>query len=92
MLPTVEAEPLGVLCNIGCPSETPLKLKSRENSFAHDFFIRYPIVWKFCTGHGSDTAVLCAKFQNDWTTETDVMVERDFARCEFMMGFGRLVY
>ena len=25
--------------------------------------------------HGSDTAMLCAKFPNDWTTETDVMDE-----------------
>ena len=43
-----------------------------------------------CTEHGSDTAVLCAKFQNDWTTETDVMDEQNFARFEFKMSFGAL--
>ena len=35
----------------------------------------YPIVSKFWTEHSSATAVLCAKFQNDWTTETDIKVE-----------------
>ena len=38
------------------------------------------------------TAVLCAKFQADWTIETDVMDERDFARFEFKMSFGRISY
>ena len=75
-----------VLCNIGYPSETHLKLKSREISFAHSLFIRYPIALEFCT------AVLCAKFQNDWTTETNVMVERGFAGFEFKMSFGRIYY
>ena len=28
-----------------------------------------PIVLKFCTEHGSNTAVPCAKFQNDFTAE-----------------------
>ena len=56
----------GVLCNIGYPPETHLKTKSREISFAHNFRFNCPIVLKFCTEHGSDTAVPCAKFQNDW--------------------------
>ena len=53
-----------------------------------------PDNWKqfFCTEHGSITAVHCAKFQTDWTIETDVMDERDFARIEFKMGFGRISY
>ena len=38
------------------------------------------------------TAVLCAKFQTDWTIETDVTDERDFARFEFKMRFGRISY
>ena len=37
----------------------------------------------FCTEHGSIIAVLYAKFQYDWMTEMDIMVERDFARFEF---------
>ena len=60
-----------VLCNIdvGCPSETQLKLKSREISFVHNFRLNNPIVLKFCKEHGSITAVLWAKCQNDWTTK-----------------------
>ena len=59
--------------------------QSREISFVHDIFLSCPIVLKFCTGH--DNNVLCAKFQTDWTTETDVMDERDFARFGFKMSF-----
>ena len=77
------------LCNIRYPSQT-LKPKSREISFANILFISYPIVLKFCTEHGSDTAVLCAKFQNDWTTKTAVMDDRDFARFEFNSNFRRM--
>ena len=39
---------------------------------------------------GSDTFVLCAKFQNDWTSETDVMGEWEFTRFEFKMSFRRI--
>ena len=45
----------------------------------------------FCTEHGSDTVVLCAKFQNDWTTERD-MDKRHFARFEFGMSCGQKSY
>ena len=34
--------------------------------------------------------MLCAKFQNEWTTVTDVMDERVFGRFEFKMRFGRV--
>ena len=37
-------------------------------SFAQMYVFSCPIVLKFCTEHGSYSAVLCAKFQNDWTT------------------------
>ena len=69
-----------VLRNIAFPPETHLKLKSREKLFAHNLFLSYPIVLQFCTEHDSITVVLCAKLQNDWTNETDVMDERDFVR------------
>ena len=82
----------GVLCNIGYPSETHLKLKSREYSFVHNICLGYPIILKFYTEHGSDTAVLCAKFQNAWIIETDVRDEHDFARFEFKMSFGWISY
>ena len=38
-------------------------------SFIHNIHLSCPIVSKCCTEHGSDTAVLCAKFQNGLTTE-----------------------
>ena len=47
-------------------SEIHLKLKSRETSFIHNICFSYPIILKFFTEHGSDTAMLCAKFQNVW--------------------------
>ena len=43
------------------------------------------IIMKYFTEHGSITAVLCAKFQNNWTAEMDIKDERDFARIEFKM-------
>ena len=59
---SINGEP-GVLYNMGYPPETYLKLKSREISFPHNLFSSNPIVLKFSTEHGSNTAVLCAKFQ-----------------------------
>ena len=73
-------------------TETHSKPKPREISFAHHLFSNQPIVLKLCTEYGSDTAVLCAKFQNDWAAETDAMDERDFARFDFKMSFGRISY
>ena len=64
---------------IGYPSETYLKPKSREISFAHNLFI-------------SNSAVLYAEFQSDKTTETGVMDEWDFVKFEFEMSFGRISY
>ena len=76
--------------NMEYPSEKHLKLKSRKISFVHNSHIEFPIILKFCTEHGSTTAVLCAKFQNYWTIKTDVMDERDFTRFEFKMLFGQI--
>ena len=77
----------GALCNIGymCPTKTHLKLKSRLP-------ITHALVDRFCTEHGSITAMLYAIFHTDWTIGTDVMEERDFARFEFKMSFGRISY
>ena len=41
---------------------------------------------------GSDTAMLCAKFQNDSIIEMDHMVERVFMKFEFKMNFGQIFY
>ena len=50
------------------------------------YLFSYVIILKFCTEHSSDTAVLCAKFQIDWTTVMDVMDNQDFFRFEFKMN------
>ena len=43
------------------------------NLACHNSYLSCPIVLKYCTAHGSDTAVRCAKFLNDWATGMDVM-------------------
>ena len=82
----------GVLCKIGFPSETHLKLKSHKIAFAHNIRFNNAIVLKCCSEHRNVTTVLCAKFQNDWTTGADFMNERDLRRFEFKMSFGRISY
>ena len=84
-------QPRGAV-HIGYPSETHLKLKSRKISFANNIRFNRPILLKFCTEHGSITAMLFEKLQNDWTTGADVMNGGDFARFEFKMSFGRISY
>ena len=77
----VSPEP-GVLCIIGYPSETHIKLKSREISFVLNIRLDKQIVLIFCTEHGSIIAVLCAKFQYDWKTDKCLWtneVLRDFS-------------
>ena len=77
-------------CNVGYPPETHLKFKSRDISFDHNLLLSHQIVLKFCTEHGSITAVLGANFQNDLAIDIYVMDERDFARFKLKMTFGRL--
>ena len=72
---------ISVLC------ETRLKLKFREILIARNILLRCQMVVKFCTEHGSITAVLCANFQNDLTIEIDVLKERHFVRFEFKLSF-----
>ena len=62
-------------------SRSPITFVSVDESF-----------WFFCAEHGSDTAVLCAKSQDDWIIEPDFMDERGFARFEFKVGFERISY
>ena len=33
------------------------------------YLFQLPNRFEICTEHGSDTAMLCAKFQNDWETK-----------------------
>ena len=64
------------------------KRNSRDISYEHNLLLSCQIVLKFCTEHGSEIIVLCAKFQNELTTEMVVIKERDLARLEFKMCFG----
>ena len=66
--------------------------KSCEILFAYKSFLRDSIVLKFCTEHGSDTAMLCAKFQNNWTIQVDVMDELHLTGFEFKMSFGHVTW
>ena len=79
-----------MLCNIGCPPETHLKLKSYKISFVHkdhNICFNNPILHRaqqwYCHS-------LCKIFQNDWKTQTDGMDERGFATFEFKMSFRRI--
>ena len=81
-----------MLCNKEYPSETHLKLKSRENSFVDIICFNCPIALLICTEKGSDTAMFYAKFQDDGMIDSDVMDQRDFARFEFKMSFARVSY
>ena len=65
------------------PSETHVKSKPREVSFVYNLFRSCLIGVKFRRGHGSDSVVLCAKFQNDRTTETGVINE-DYFRTDIL--------
>ena len=56
------------------------ELKSHEIAFAHNLLLNCQIVLSLCTEHGSVTAVPYANFQNDSTTDMDVMSERDLTR------------
>ena len=47
------------------------KLKYRGVSFAHNLFHICPIILKFCTLHGSHTAVHNTKIQKGWTKDMD---------------------
>ena len=61
-------------------AETRLKLlKPREISFAHNLFRSA----KSFRNWYSNTAVHCAKYQNDSTTDLKVMVEQHLVRFEF---------
>ena len=70
----------GGCCIMWCLSETHLKLKSRKISFGHNLLRCCQTVLKFCTEHCDDstTAVLCAIFHNDLTTETQVVPRPKF--------------
>ena len=77
----------GDCCNIGYPSETYPKPKSRESLFVYNLVLHQPIVLKFCTEHGSDCAICGANFQNGQAYKMDVIGKWNFVRFEFEMEF-----
>ena len=62
-----------LLCKIGYPSETHLKLKSRKISIVRDIRLNNSISLEFCTERGSITAVLFTKRRDVWMTETNAV-------------------
>ena len=73
-----------VFYNVGYAFETYPILKFHENYFAHNLLHCRSIILKFRTERGSDTAMLCAKFQNDWPIWKD---EWGFVRFKFEVNF-----
>ena len=71
-------------------SETRFRYKSPRISSFHN--VSSWSFFRFCTEHGSITAVLCTKFKNDFTTAKYVVNKREFAKFEFKMSFGRIHY
>ena len=67
-------------CNIGHPPESHLKLKYLD---VHNPRVSFPIVLMFHTTHGSDTAVLWAKLQNDSVNSPDVIFKEIWVKDEF---------
>ena len=65
-----------------------LKFWSWEYLAINDYVFCCPIILKFCTEHGSYTAMLCAKFHNDQTTGFDVMGWQILMRFKFRMDEG----
>ena len=76
---------LGVLCNIGYPSETHLKLKSREISFVNNIRVYNSIVLKFCTECSCIMTVLCAKL---YSTEYYIIYFPVYGQCDMIFRYG----
>ena len=60
-----------------------------ELSWVYNFCLSCETIFESCTEHGSITAMLCAKFQNDFTTQRNGMHYRDIA---FENNFRQIAY
>ena len=69
-----------------------LKLKRGEMLSPHIWFCRYPIILKVCTEHDNVIAMVCAKFQFNLMTESDIMDKWDFKTFEIKMRFSWISY
>ena len=67
-----------------------LTCKSCEIKLACNISFAWCIILKFCTEHGSNTAMLCAKFEN-YTSIAKWLIDRhDLERFELKTDFGRI--
>ena len=72
------------------PPKTHFKIKSHKILLVHNIHFSCQIILTFCTEHGSVTAMLCAKFQNDLTTEKYIMCKKNSqnlrSRCSILQS------
>ena len=64
--------------------------KSHKTLFARNLFFSSQVILKFYTEHGSATAMLCAKFQNDLMAEMSVMDLWAFSLRQVLDGYSIL--
>ena len=74
------------------PRKTHVKLGCFKISSPLYSYCNCLIILKFYTEHGSDTAMLCVKFQNNLTSEIDTVDEWDFMRFDFKISLGGIFY
>ena len=74
------------------PYDVRFQLKSHKISFTHNSHCNQQILLEFCTEHDSHTAVLCAKFQNDSSTEKKSCRQMTFCEISVKDGFRRDLY
>ena len=71
-------------CNLWYPSKMFLQLKYHKLLFPITYFF-CQIILKSCTEDGNNVAMLCEKFQNNFTAKMDVVAEWDFSAFEFWL-------
>ena len=64
-------------------TRNPFETQISPDLFFLNILVSCQIVLKSCTEHGSITAVICAKYQNDSTSKKYVVDKRDFEKFGF---------
>ena len=82
--------PLTACCNINCPYESHFQPKSREISLTHNINFSCPTLLKFCTEHGSVTAVLCVNRRNCENNLRITEISRDLNQIGVLQGYNLL--
>ena len=89
---TVQLKNMGLSNVGGYPSETHLKLKTRNISLVHNIPFGLHMFLIFCRDHVSITAVQCTTIQNGWVNMKKAMGKRDLAWFEFKIRFWHISY